>query len=92
MSYKPETLLSKFPEIKIEKKEPMYDNELTRRTDMAHSSATYTLRTLGKGDNLSKYTARSKAFKETIRCVLGDEWLDLDNLGRVRNKRPGNNI
>ena len=64
-----------FPEVKIEEK-PIYDNELTRRTEQSHCSGTT------RGLQL-----KDQAFRDTIDYVLGEGWYTVNKQGRIMHEK-----
>jgi|TARA_R100001530_G_scaffold104722_1_gene72984 hypothetical protein len=83
---RPEGLLTPFPNIPIEEKKPIVYNEVTRRTEMAHSSGKYARMKHGKSDPVRKYVKMQKAFEATF-DYLGDGWFERDTKGRLRHER-----
>ena len=77
-----------FPKAPIEEKSPIYDNELTRRTEQAHSSAKYTRIKLDPVDTEKGFLRKDQAFRATIDYVLGEGWYATNKIGRImREKR-----
>jgi len=85
-----------FPKAQIEEKSPIYDNELTRRTEQAHSSAKYTRIKLDPVDTERSYLRKDQAFRATIDYVLGEGWYAKNEIGQImrekRNKYQKENV
>ena len=75
-----------FPEVKIEEK-PIYDNELTRRTEQAHCSGKYTRRRLDKDTTTRGLQLKDQAFRDTIDYVLGEGWYTVNKQGRIMHEK-----
>ena len=79
MKYKPVNLLSKFPP-KFEGMPQKYDNELTRRTELADSSGRYANKHLfpPKAQNRDK---RIQVMADSVEFALGEGWVERDVRG-----------
>ena len=60
-----------------------YDTDLHRRTEMATDSPTHTRRAF-PADTMRKMMERTRAFKETIKYVLGEGWIEPPRGGRPK--------
>ena len=68
----------------IQSKNPQkYDTDLHRRTEMATDSPTH-VRRLYPNETLRRMQDRTRAFKETIKYVLGEGWIEPPRGGRPK--------